>query len=83
MIDNKFEIGKKVYFMVNSEDDHYPILEHGRIAEIKIVKEKNGILYDLDNGYYEFGEKSLYGSFEEAIVDYIERLKIRLQVNEK
>jgi len=83
MIDNKFEIGKKVYFMINSDDDHYPILEQGRISEIKISKEKKGILYELDNGYYEFGEKSLYGSFEEAIIDYIERLKIRLEVNEK
>lgn len=81
MIDNKFEIGKKVYFMVNSGDDHYPILEQGKISEIKI--DKKGILYDLDNGYYEFAERNLYGSFEEAIVDYIERLKIRLEVNEK
>lgn len=79
MIDNKFDIGKKVYFMVNSGDDHYPILGQGRISEIKI--DKKGILYDLDNRYYEFLERNLYGSFEEAIVDYIERLKIRLNVN--
>ncbi len=80
MIDNKFEIGDKVYFITNSDDDHYPVLEQGRISEIDI--DKTGISYDLDTGYYSFDERSLYGSFEEAIVEYIERIKSRLEVNE-
>lgn len=80
MIDNKFEIGKKVYFIYNRYEDSYPTLEQGIVSQILITE--SGIEYELDNGCYLYIECCLYGSFEEAFDVYKEKIKSKLEVNE-
>jgi hypothetical protein len=81
MIDNKFEIGQRVYFIYTRYEDSYPTLEQGIISIIRITE--SGIEYDIDGGYYSYIECCLYGSLEEAFDAYKEKIKSRLEANKE